>query len=151
MDKLIKALEEQYGIKANDVKRIQYGLWEESFCILAGSKKWYAKRFWYKERVEKRYDRMIRGLELSQSLREYDFPAPLLIKTRQGKLLAHVENETYQVNEWISGHTYHPGQLPEREAFYMGQLLGKFHRNWMITTEKPKNNFHFPSDAKNKW
>jgi len=127
MDKLTKALEESYGLKIIKTERIEYGLWEESFSVWTESDRWFAKRFWRKERVEKRYDEMINGVELSQRLREKGFPVPKLLYTSNGKPFAHVENECYQVNQWIQGNTYHPGELTREGAYSMGNLLGRFH------------------------
>jgi len=47
--------------------------------------------------------------------------------TKDKKPLAHVEDETYEVTEWIDGCTFHPGELPLAGAYSMGSLLGKFH------------------------
>jgi len=60
-------------------------------------------------------------------LRKKGFPIPKLLYTFHGKPFAHVDNECYQVNEWIQGNTYHPGELTREGAYSMGNLLGRFH------------------------
>lgn len=130
MNKVIAALKSAYGICAERVERITYGLWEESFSVWAGEKRYYVKRFYAKWRLQTRYQEMLDGLALSQQLHRDGFPAPLLISTLENEHLANVEGETYQVNEWVHGRSFHPGELPLREAKAMGRLLARFHRQF---------------------
>ena len=60
-------------------------------------------------------------------MRKKGFPIPKRVYTFDGKPFAHVDNECYQVNEWIQGNTYHPGELTREGAYSMGNLLGRFH------------------------
>lgn len=129
MDKLAHALEKGYGLRLVRAERIEYGIWEESFSIWTNQGRFYAKRFWNKSRLRKQ-DRMLRGLGLSEWLRERGFPAPRVVLDISGQRLCAVDNEVYQVNEWIEGRSFHPGELPAREAFHMGEVLGWFHRSF---------------------
>ncbi len=127
LDKLKAALREAYGFHAQQVERIAYGLWEESFSVWTREKRYYVKRFYAKWRLQTRYPDMLKGLALSQELRQKGFPAPALILTIDNDWLANVDGETYQVNEWVDGCCYHPGELQEDEARAMGGLLARFH------------------------
>lgn len=127
MEKVINALNKAYGLKVVGIEKIEYGLWEESFQIRTSSNKYYAKRFWKKDRIKNKYQEMLQGLELSQLLRAKGFPIPELILTIDKKPLAYVDDETYEVTEWIDGCSFHPGELPLEGTYSMGSLLGRFH------------------------
>jgi Ser/Thr protein kinase RdoA (MazF antagonist) len=135
VDKLIKALQEAYRLDVIHIDRIDFGLWEESFAVRTESGKYYAKRFWRKERIDTRYHEMLHGLILSQELRKNGFPAPKIIVSLDNMPITKIEGDYYLVTEWIDGKTFHPGELPHPGAFEMGCLLGKFHS-------------HFPSEKK---
>jgi Ser/Thr protein kinase RdoA (MazF antagonist) len=122
---LARALQQEYGLSFDRAERIDFGIWEESFAVWTDHGQVYAKRFLRKDRQN---DHMLRGLRLSEALRAQGFPAPRVIPTIAGDLLAAAEGERYQVTEWLSGQTYHPGALPPQCAAPMGALLGTFHR-----------------------
>lgn len=125
MQQLARVLQEHYGLKLETAGRIDFGIWEESFAIGTNRGQLYAKRFRRKDRP---LESMLRGLELSQLLQAQGFPAPRLLRTHSGALLAEADGERYQVNEWVDGQTYHPGELPDASAGPMGGLLGRLHR-----------------------
>lgn len=135
MERVPAALYQAYGLEISKIERIKYGLREECFAVWTSSKKYFAKRFWYKERIKNRYDQMLHGLELSQFLRTKGFPVPELLLTKEGKTLGYVDGEVYQVTEWIDGDTYYPGELPIKGAYAMGRLLGKFHSFFEVKEE----------------
>lgn len=147
MQSIIDALQKAYNLQITNIKRIEYGLWEESFEIETTTKKYFAKRFWRKSRIETRYDEMLRGVKLSQELRAKGFPAPELILTNDKEPLAHIEDETYQVTEWIDGRTYHPGELPKEGAYSMGCLLGRFHAHFKGEKQYKSIEIPLPSDV----
>lgn len=151
MEKVIDAINKAYGLKITEIEKIEYGLWEESFKIRTSSDIYYAKRFWRKDRIKNRYDEMVRGLELSQVLRAKGFPAPELILTKDKKILAHVEDETYEVTEWVEGSTYHPGELPLKGAYSMGSLLGKFHSFFEFNDRYKTLELHNPLESVEKF
>ncbi|AGK95706.1 phosphotransferase [Clostridium pasteurianum] len=132
MERIINALYKAYGLQITKVKNIEYGLWEESFEVWTLTEKFFAKRFWKKDRIETRHDEMLRGLLLSQELRANGFPVPELIFTKNKMPLAHIDGETYEVTEWVEGNTFHPGELPKEGAYSMGCLLGKFHSFFQV-------------------
>lgn len=147
MQRVIEDLYKGYGFKIIDIKKIEYGLWEESFEVQTQNKKYFAKRFWRKSRVETRYNEMLHGLLLSQELRAKGFPVPELILTKSMEPLAHIDNETYLVTEWIDGKTFHPGELSEEQAFSMGCLLGKFHSYFQVDAQYESIELPKPSEA----
>jgi len=61
VEKVIDALNKAYGLKVIGIKKIEYGLWEESFEIKTSTNKYYAKRFWKKDRIKNRYQEMLQG------------------------------------------------------------------------------------------
>jgi len=127
MEKLKLALKENYNIEAIDIKRIEYGLWEENFQVKSSDQNYFVKRFWLKSRLEDRYDQMIDGILLGQELRNVGIPAPLHINDKKNNILSCHGTDTYQVNEWVDGNTYRPGDVPLSAAYSMGKLLGKLH------------------------
>lgn len=129
-DQVRVALKKHYQLDVKRIERIAYGLWEESFSVWTSSQRYYVKRFYAKWRLQTRYEEMLNGLALSQELRKKGFPAPRLLVPHHQEWLAHDQGETYQVNEWIDGRSYHPGELPLREAKAMGELLAHFHRQF---------------------
>ncbi len=128
-----EVLEKNYSIIAKEVIRIEYGLWEENYRVNTESKSYFIKKFIKKDRLEKKYDLMVRGVELGQSLRTKAIPVPLHIYDNNNDMFSRYQNNTYQVNEWIDGITYRPGQAPKEACYSMGKLLGKIHK--MINTE----------------
>lgn len=120
-----EALAEAYGLQLVEAHSIDYGMWEEAFRIETDQGRFFAKRILRKDRKS---GEMIRGLELSQQLREQGFPAPVVLRARSGSLLVEHGGERYLVTEWVEGRTYRPGQLPKQAAEAMGGLLGRFHR-----------------------
>lgn len=145
MQTIVNALQKAYNLKITNIKGIEYGLWEESFEIETTTKKYFAKRFWRKSRIETRYAEMLRGIALSQELRTKGFPVPELILTVDKEPLAHIEDETYQVTEWIEGRTFHPGELPKEGAYSMGCLLGKFHDHFQCDKQYKAIEMPIPS------
>lgn len=125
MKELTNALGQAYGLAVQRVERIDYGIWEESFSVWTDQGHVYAKRFLRRDR---QIENMLRGLRLSQDLRAAGFPAPEVVRTVDGSLLAQFAGERYQVNAWVEGRSYHPGELPVHAAGPMGALLGRFHR-----------------------
>ncbi len=126
MEALSAALTSAYGIMVERAERIDYGIWEEPFRVWTDRGPLFAKRF---RRKDRQSEQMLRGLHLSQSLRlEHNFPAPQVIPTLHGDLLAEVHGERYQVTEWVDGRSYHPGELPDRAAGPLGATLGRLHR-----------------------
>lgn len=125
MEQFAHVLRDHYGLLLRSATYIDYGMWEESFRIETDQGRFFAKRFMRKERQS---PAMLRGIFLSQQLREQGFPAPRVLPTRAGELLAEVDGERYQVTEWAEGRTYHPGELPPEACGPMGALLGRLHR-----------------------
>jgi|GEM_PF-1553648 len=125
MERLASALEQAYGIRAEHVEPIRYGIWEECFAVRTAGGHLFAKRFHKKNR---RREGMLRGLRLSERLRAQGFPAPAVLPARGGDLLADIEGATHQVTEWVPGLCHHPGDLPLEAAGPMGAVLGRFHR-----------------------
>jgi Ser/Thr protein kinase RdoA (MazF antagonist) len=146
MDKLAQALQTKYGIRLIRAERIDYGIWEENFMAWTDRGQLFVKRFWRKDRLQKP-ERMIRGLELGEWMRERGFPVPMLVRSKRGELLAEADGTCLQVNEWVDGRSFHPGELPLREANRMGELLGKFHRSFAADFVPPRSPYHSPGEA----
>jgi len=127
LESLVTDLKIAYGLDVIKAKKIIYGLNEECFEIDMKDKKFFAKRFYKKSRLVNRYDEMKHGLRLSDELRKKGFPSPKIILSLKGEYLAVVGENTYQVNEWIDGLTYHPSQMPPSAARSMGEVLATFH------------------------
>lgn len=72
---LEEALAEEYGLRLLEAQYIDFGMWEQAFRVEMDQGRLFAKRFMRKDRPT---DRMLRGLELSQRIRERGFPAPRL-------------------------------------------------------------------------
>lgn len=125
MEQLALVLREHYGLTLHTATHIDYGMWEESFRIETDQGRFFAKRFMRKDRPS---EGMLRGIHLSQQMRAQGFPAPRVVPSRTGELLAEVNGERYQVTAWAEGRTYHPGELPPEAVGPMGALLGRLHR-----------------------
>src|SRR5579859_5212955 len=109
LDRLAGVLDTAYGLTLARAEPIDFGIWEESCSVWAELSRLHVKRFWRRDR---RRDVMLHGLELSQLLRRQGIPAPEVVRTLTGDLLATVDGETYQVTTWVDGCCYHPGNLP---------------------------------------
>jgi len=138
MKDLRAALKENYSLDYLDSERIQYGLWEENYRVETLQGTFFVKRFWREVRLERSYPEMVDGLILSQDLRQVGIPAPLLIKDKAGQVLSKHGERTYQVNEWLEGRTYRPGDLPDQAAYQMGRLLGELHLKMNPTLESSR-------------
>lgn len=136
MQKLRKALLDNYNIVAKDIERIEYGLWEKNYKVTTEDTTYFVKHFWGTWRLEERYDVMLRGIRLGQTLREKGIPAPVHINDRFGEPLSKHGDDTFQVNAFIEGITYRPGSIPNEVAYSMGQLLGKLHLTMNDTFEE---------------
>lgn len=136
IEKVVQALEQCYGLRAERIEPIAYGIWEEPFAVWAApagsgpAERFFAKRY----RCQRGLAVMQRGLSLSQELRAVGFPAPRVIAPRDGssipgaELVANYGDERYILTEWAEGRTYSPGELPLACARPMGALLGRLHR-----------------------
>jgi Ser/Thr protein kinase RdoA (MazF antagonist) len=72
---------------------------------------------------------------------------PSLVRGKQGEWLVEADGTFVQVNEWIEGRSFHPGELPQREAHRMGELLGKFHRSFAAEVVPSRSPYHSPGEA----
>jgi len=144
VERLAVLLAREYGLTLHSAAHIDYGMWEESFRIETNRGRLFAKRFMRKDR---RTEVMLGGLEISRQLRERGFPAPLVIPTLSGDLIAESDGERYQVTEWVEGRSYHPGELPPQAVAPMGALLGRFHRLMGQAAMAPPQPFPTPPEA----
>ena len=123
LDRLRETLTNIYGIQLLDASPINYGMFESTWKVRSERGAIFVKR------VERQRDpaRMLRGLTISEKVREQGFPAPRVLPGSGGELLTRHLDSYYVATEWINGRCLHPGEVGTTEARNMGATLGRLH------------------------
>jgi homoserine kinase type II len=122
MDKLLKQINELYGLKVHSFEKVSKGSLSENYILLEDNKKYFLKKYRFdnKEKIEEIH-------RVKKYFSNGGIPVVLPILNKENKTFFCFDNGYFAIFPFIEEKEFERGSLPDEAIISLGKMLGRIH------------------------